>query len=80
MREDSDEGYVLEVDLECPDDLHDLHDDYTLASEKLKVKSGMPSEYCLSIAEEYGIKVSEADKLIPNLKDKETYIVHYKNL
>ena len=24
-------GYILEVDLECPDDLHDLHNDYRLA-------------------------------------------------
>ena len=31
VREDSDDGYVLGVDLEYPDDLHDLHNDYPLA-------------------------------------------------
>ena len=32
-------GYVLEVDLEYPDELHALHNDYLLGSEKLAVSS-----------------------------------------
>ena len=32
-------GYVLEVDLEYPDELHALHNDYLLASEILAVSS-----------------------------------------
>ena len=40
----------------------------------------MLSSYCLSIGKEYGIRVGEVNKLIPNLKSKENYIVHYKNL
>ena len=30
-------GYVLEVDLDYPRELHDLHFDYPLAAEKLKI-------------------------------------------
>ena len=30
-------GYILEVDLEYLDELHDLHNDYPLAPEKLKL-------------------------------------------
>ena len=32
-------GYFLEVDLEYPDELHELHNDYPLAPEKLAVSS-----------------------------------------
>ena len=49
----------LEVDLEYPEQLHDLHNDYPLASER--------------------IKIGNVDKLIPNLNNKTSYVVHYEN-
>ena len=39
-------GYLLEVDLQYPDKLHELHSDYPLAPEKLAVSSNMLSKYC----------------------------------
>ena len=30
-------GYILKVDLEYPDELHALHNDYPLATEKLAI-------------------------------------------
>ena len=39
-------GYFLKVDLEYPDELHELHNDYPLAPEKLAVSSDMLSKYC----------------------------------
>ena len=80
VKEDNDEGYILEVDLEYPDDLHNLHNDYPLAPEKLKVSSDMLPKYCSNIAKQYEIKVSEVNKLTPNLRGKENYNVHYRNL
>ena len=38
-------GYFLEVDLEYPDELHELHNDFPLAPEKLAVFSDMLSKY-----------------------------------
>ena len=52
---------ILEVDLEYPENLHDLHNDYPFCSERLKCKNGV-------------------EKLIPNLRNKTKYVIHYKNL
>ena len=63
-------GYFLEVDLEYPDELHELHNDYPLAPEKLAVSSDMLSKYCKKTADKYEIKVGDVKKLIPNLSNK----------
>ena len=59
----SDVGYILEVDLKYPDKIHDLHNDYPLAPEKLPVTNDMPSKYCKEIANKYNIKVGDAKKI-----------------
>ena len=77
---ESNVGYILEVDLKYPNELHKLHTDYPLAPEKLKVSKDMLSDYCLSIAEKYNVKVGNVAKLIPNLRDKSCYVLHYRTL
>ena len=76
----SDVGYFLEVDLEYPNELHELHNDYLLAPQKLVVSDNMLSAYCKKTANEYDIKVGNVKKLIPNLKNKTKYVLHYRNL
>ena len=39
-------GYFLEVDLKYPEKLHELHNDFPLAPEKLTVSNDMLSKYC----------------------------------
>ena len=76
----SDIGYILEVDLEYPKELHELHNDYPLASEKLVVSSDMLSTYCKNIADKCDIKVGDVKKIIPNYSNKTKYVLYYRNL
>ena len=79
-QEDSNKGLILEVDLEYPKELHDLHNDYPLAAEKVKVTEDMLSGYSKKIAEKYKIPTGLVHKLIPTLSNKEKYVLHYRNL
>ena len=53
-------GYLLEVDVKYPKDLHDLHNDIPFMCSKMKVGG--------------------VEKLIPNLYDKEKYVIHIRVL
>ena len=78
--DDSDKGLILEVDLEYPPELHDLHNDYPLAPEKVKVERDMLSAYCKGIANKFNMSSGLVHKLIPTLGGKEKYVLHYRNL
>ena len=65
---------------EYPDELHELHNDYTLTPEKLEISHNMLSNYCSSIADKYGIKTGGVNKLDPNLGNKSKYVLHYRSL
>ena len=69
-------GYFLEVDLEYPEEFHELHNNFPLAPEKLTVSSDMLSKYCKKIGDKYEIKVGDVEKLIPNLGNKTKYVLH----
>ena len=71
---------MFEIDLLYPDELHDLHNDYPLAPEKLEISHNMLSKYCSDTADKYGIKVGGVSKLAPNLRNKSKYLVHYRNV
>ena len=73
-------GYILEVDPEYPSELHDLHNDYPLAPEKIEITQNMLPKYCFNIANECGIKMGGVNKLGSNLGNKSKYVVHYRNL
>jgi hypothetical protein len=71
-------GYIFEVDLEYPQKLHDSHSDYPLAPETLEVSQEWLSPYQQKIVG--GDKFIQCTKLVPNLKSKNKYVLHYRNL
>ena len=77
---DNKKGYILEVDLEYPEELHELHNDYPLAAEKMKVTKDMLSPYCKTIQEKFGVTIGQVAKLTPTLTEKKNYVLHYRNL
>ena len=73
-------GRVLEIDFEYPKELWELHKYYPLVPDKIKIKIEMLSEYHLKIADLYNIPIGNVKRLVPNLFDKEKYVLHYENL
>ena len=45
MKPNSKKGWILEVDLEYPEELQDAHNDYPLAPEKKAINADQMSEY-----------------------------------
>ena len=66
----------LEVDLEYPKELHQLHNDYPLAPDKIEIKEEMLSNYQLHIGDFYDIPIGNVNKLVPNFFVKEKYVLN----
>ena len=73
-------GCIYEVDLEYPNELHELHNDYPLAPEKPEISRDMLSKYRSNIANKYRIKVGGINKLVSNLSNEGRYVLRYRNL
>ena len=76
---DADHGFILEVDLDYPTSLHQQHNDYPLAPEKLTITKDQMSPYQQKLIDELGVSIS-CEKLVPNLQPKIRYVLHYRNL
>ena len=58
--EDNDEGYILDVDVKYPKNLHGLHEDLPFLPKRMKI--------------------GKCKKLVCNLYDKNSYVVHIRSL
>ena len=75
-------GFIVECDLTYPENLHDMHNDFPLAAEKMMVQTSDWSSYMHKLATENGIDANfrGAEKLIPHLGPRKHYVTHYLNL
>ena len=69
----------LEVYLEYPKELQELHNDYHLAPDKIEIKREILSEYQLKITDLYNIPFGNVKKLVPKFFNEEKYLLRYEN-
>ena len=75
--DDTDDGFIFEVDLKYPRTLHDRHNDYPLAPERLTIDGSMLSPLQQTFPEH---KKKPTSRLAPNLRNKTNYVDHQRNL
>lgn len=88
-------GYIMEVDIDYPENLHDLHNAYPLLPENTNIDKSCYSEYhkscfqtcesCVKAKERKEgcnqcIPVSKVKKLIPTLRNKRNYVLDVRLL
>lgn len=73
LSDDSETGYIFEVDLHYPKDLHSSHNDFPFCAEQRV----LPEEAYGNLEWEVNKKTS---KLLLTLIDKEKYVIHYRML
>ena len=59
IKSNSSTGYILEVDLEYPQELHDIHNDYPLAPEKINIPKEWLSDYYYRKSKKISTKFNE---------------------
>ncbi|XP_040071190.2 uncharacterized protein LOC120843819 [Ixodes scapularis] len=77
--DDAPTGYILEVDLRYPHDLHEIHSDFPLAPVKQSVPYDWFSGYQKSLIGKFEMPKEESTtKLLLTLHDKTKYVLHYR--
>ena len=74
---DDPEGFMFEVDLEYPEKLQKVHNAFPLAPERMIVQGEWMSEYQRNLL---GVGEAPTEVLVPNLRDKACYVLHYRIL
>jgi len=73
-------GYILEVDLHFPEDIHDKLKEFPVCPENINVKQEWLSEFQEKLMKDLNVKTVDCNKLVPHLYDHKNYVIHYRNL
>ena len=60
--------------------MHDIHNDHPLAPEKINIPKEWLPKYYLKVVNVLNITIGKVKKLVPNLMNKNNYVIHYRNL
>jgi hypothetical protein len=77
--DDNDIGYMVETDLEFPNELHGYFKQFPPCPETLKPNVEWFSDYQKDLMESTNSKPN-SEKLIPHLMKHENYVLHFRNL
>ena len=75
LDDEGQKGYLFDVNLHYPEELHNLHNGNALEPENKAIKKDM-----LNIWQQDGYKESSVKKLIKSFEDKENYGINYRLL
>jgi len=70
MRWNEKKGWILEVDFEYPEELHDAHNGYPLGPEKRTTEPWKMSEYQRRLKADLGLEPPNSEKLLLTVEDK----------
>ena len=79
VMKDSNIGPILKVVMGYPEELHDLHNEYSYFVEGVVVKKDMLSDYCSTVSAGHKIKSGNCQKLFLNLCNEKKYVIHKRN-
>ena len=75
MNDEGQTGYIFDVNLHYPEELHDTHNGYALGPENKAIK-----KYMLNTWQQDSYNESTVKKLITSFEDKENYGINYRLL
>ena len=70
IKSNSSNGYILQVDLEYPQELHNIHNDYPLAPEKIDIARKRLSDFCLQISNAHNVTTGTVKKTSTKFNEK----------